>query len=415
VKVPPTVVQPTILGATIVFIPPLHPSSGPNGVAINDAGQVAGYTNVASGEMHAFRWTPGGTTEDLGTLGGTFSRAEAINASGQVVGHSALPIVDSHSRTHAFLWTPGAGMRDLGILGSDEFIAAYGINDAGHVVGSGTTSPTAQHAFLWTPTAGMRDLGTLGGPSSRAYAISNAGHVVGRSATANGDDHAFLWTPQLGMQDLGTLGGSYSQASSVNDAGYVVGVSKTASGAEHAFLWKPGVGMQDLGTLGSTYSNAYSINEAGWIVGDSRTPSGSDRGFLWTATFGMEDLYPATGMLLARAINNRGQVVAGNRVATLQLPNQAPVANPGGPYTGAKKKPVMFDGTRSTDPDGDVLTYEWNFGDGSPSAGGATATHEYETWGTYIVTLTVRDPAGLSSAATSSVLIAPPGHVKARP
>jgi hypothetical protein len=48
-------------------------------------------------------------------------------------------------------------------------------------------------------------------------------------------------------------------------------------------------------------------------------------------------------------INNRQQVVGGNRVATLQLaPNNAPVANAGGPYSGAKKKPVEFDGRRST-------------------------------------------------------------------
>jgi hypothetical protein len=54
VKIPPSVVQPTILGATVVLIPPLSPFSGPNCVAINDAGQVAGYTNVSSGEMHTF-------------------------------------------------------------------------------------------------------------------------------------------------------------------------------------------------------------------------------------------------------------------------------------------------------------------------------------------------------------------------
>ena len=55
---------------------------------------------------------------------------------------------------------------------------------------------------------------------------------------------------------------------------------------------------------------------------------------------------------------------------------------------------VSFDGTTSSDPDGDPLTYEWSFGDGSPTATGATASHTYTTEGTFTATLTVRDGRG---------------------
>ena len=48
---------------------------------------------------------------DLGTLGGTFSAAYGINASGQVVGRSNIP---AQPFPHAFLWQDGVGMRDLG-------------------------------------------------------------------------------------------------------------------------------------------------------------------------------------------------------------------------------------------------------------------------------------------------------------
>ena len=138
---------------------------------------------------------------------------------------------------------------------------------------------------------------------------------------------------------------------------------------------------------------------------------------LWTSAEGMLDLYPSTQMGGVSAINNRGQVVGGNRLATLRFerPNRAPVANAGGPYTGAKKKPVTVDGTGSADPDGDALTYAWNFGDGSPTVGGATPTHEYKSWGTYTVTLTVSDATGLSATQTTTASIAPPGHLKERP
>ena len=53
-------------------------------------------------------------------------------------------------------------------------------------------------------------LGTLGGDSV-AYGINDAGQVVGYSDTDNGQIHAFITGPNgVGMTDLGTLGGDYS-------------------------------------------------------------------------------------------------------------------------------------------------------------------------------------------------------------
>jgi len=54
---------------------------------------------------------------------------------------------------------------------------------------------------------------------------------------------------------------------------------------------------------------------------------------------------------------------------------------------------VSLDGRNSTDPNGDTLSYAWNFGD-STSATGSTAGHAYAAAGTYTITLTVRDGRG---------------------
>lgn len=87
--------------------------------------------------------------------------------------------------------------------------------------------------------------------------------------------------------------------------------------------------------------------------------------------------------------------------------NQAPHAYPGGPYTGKANEAINFNGSLSYDEGGTVLGY-WNFGD-STTGNGLTATHIYTAPGTYTVVLTVTDVDGVSSTATTSVIITQSG------
>ena len=63
---------------------------------------------------------------------------------------------------------------------------------------------------------------------------------------------------------------------------------------------------------------------------------------------------------------------------------------------------VSFDGTASVDPDGDALTYRWDFGDGT-SATGAKAQHAYAVGGTYPIILLVDDGKGLANSTHRAV------------
>lgn len=63
-----------------------------------------------------------------------------------------------------------------------------------------------------------------------------------------------------------------------------------------------------------------------------------------------------------------------------------------------------FDGSASSDSDGSISSYEWNFGDGN-TASGSTASHSYGTDGTYTVTLTVTDDEGDTGISSQDVTV----------
>src|SRR5204862_544099 len=114
-------------------------------------------------ERHAFSWTREGGMIDLGTLGGSYSFAGAVNDSGQIVGDSAI----ATGNPRAFSWTSTGGMIDLGTLTLGGGTWAAAMNASGHVVGASSTGDGfGIHAFFWTPAGGMIDLGTLGGRDS---------------------------------------------------------------------------------------------------------------------------------------------------------------------------------------------------------------------------------------------------------
>lgn len=84
--------------------------------------------------------------------------------------------------------------------------------------------------------------------------------------------------------------------------------------------------------------------------------------------------------------------------------NSPPVAEAGGPYTGIAGTAVTFDGSASSDSDGSIISYEWDFGDGNTSSD-RNPENTYPTTGTYTVTLKVTDDDNAESTDTASVII----------
>ncbi len=97
----------------------------------------------------------------------------------------------------------------------------------------------------------------------------------------------------------------------------------------------------------------------------------------------------------------------------IYVSDEAPVADPDGPYTGTEGIPIHFDGSGSYDPNGGSLTYEWDFNnDGVTDSTVENPRHTYsqdseeQTNGVYTVTLTVYDEAGLSGTNTTTAQVA---------
>jgi probable HAF family extracellular repeat protein len=268
-----------------------NPNSTSRGFGLNASGQVVGDSTFGKGEVSRAALFSNGLATDLGTLpGGTFSRANGINAIGQVVGFSSDTLDGNNSR--AFItstFTSASGMTDLGTLGG-AYAQALAINDSGYVTGNaqntGLASPS--HAFIWHSTTGMLDLGTIDGAYSYGTSINAQSHVAGYSTINNHDErvHAFLYNGET-MLDLGSLSGAsqnldVSYALGINSADQVVGYSYLPSGEKPgfqiplgprsvAFLYSEGL-MVDLNDLIGNASKSYhldsatAINDRGQIV-----------------------------------------------------------------------------------------------------------------------------------------------------
>ena len=110
-------------------------------------------------------------------------------------------------------------------------------------------------------------------------------------------------------------------------------------------------------------------------------------------------MYEATAIKW-EVITSTSATVTGTGSGTV---NEAPTANFSFSCTGLT---CDFDGSGSTDPDGSIVSYAWEFGDNNTTTTDLTVVnHTYGAEGTYTVTLTVTDDAGASATATQVVTV----------
>lgn len=187
----------------LIDLTPFGPETFSYAHDINNQGQIVGESDGLA-YLWELQWDEWGDVVDvtatrLGTPGGQYSSAHAINEWGDVVGTSHT----ADGEVHAFLWRDGV-MMDLGALAADS--RAFAINDLGHVVGYASV-PKGQyfetHAVLWTSGV-ITDLSKGGGNDWAmlhfANGIDSDGRIVGaglRKAPKNNWEHrGYVLTPR---------------------------------------------------------------------------------------------------------------------------------------------------------------------------------------------------------------------------
>ena len=182
-----------------------------------------------------------------------------------------------------------------------------------------------------------------------------------------------------------------------NDPDCATNVAPTADpgGPYNATLGSPIVfdGSGSTDADGSIVSWAWNFGD-----GDSGTGSSPTHTYLSDGTF----------TVALTVTDDRGATHTASTTATITPAPVPPTANAGGPYSGVVGSVINFDGTASSDADGTIVTYAWDFGDGGV-ASGPSPSHTYSVDGGFTVTLTVTDNDGLTGVDSTSAAINPAG------
>jgi probable HAF family extracellular repeat protein len=405
-------------GNSIAMLPPLPGipnddetrESDAKALALNDAGDIVGFSPLSGTSSHAVRWNASGQIADLGTLGGSRSEAVDINNAGQIIGLSRLSGTTS---SHAFLWTTANGMQDLNTLLGATITDVVEINDAGQIVGTYTTPGGQSHAFRYTPGSGLLDLGTLGGTSSAPTGLNGHGDVVGWSTLGGGTTHAFLWTASDGMEDVTAVSG-VAEIRRLNDNLQTLTVTAPPTGTPSLGVAIPRLVQLAVTQFDAPPTAAFTVScngltctlDASNSIDDrpgltyswdlNKYPHGSATGRVVTVTYPHSN--PRTVTLTVT--DSKGQSSSSSQTFNVTEPeNRPPVASFTFTCTALT---CSFDGSSSTD-DKAIVTYVWNLNRyPGGSATGVTTTTTYPHAGIRSVTLTVTDAEGASNSITKS-------------
>ena len=277
-------------------------------------------------------------------------------------------------------------------------------------LGQGTTG-LLRSAELFTPNhSPIADAGPAVVQANEGTPVAFDGRA---SSDPDGDPLVYAWDFGDGSLSTGATAtytyadnGSYAVVLTVSDG------SATSTANVRADVANVAPVVQDLGAAtllrGETYARDGGFTDPGadnWTATvDYGDGSGAEPLSLVGTSFHLSHVYAVAGTYSAVVTVTDDDAGVGTAQAHITVADRAPMANAGPAQQGSEGSAVTFDGSGSSDPDGDALTFTWDFGDGSLPVGGMTPSHVYADNGTYTVTLNVFDGALISTATTSAAI-----------
>jgi len=283
--------------------------------------------------------------------------------------------------------------RQVYMLNTGQLV--FGVNNGGTRVT--ITSASAYNDGKWHYVAASQ------GPSGMVLYVD--GLPVGSNTTTGAQNYTGYW--RVGG-DANSWGGT---------SGYLKGTIDEAalylrvlSGSQVLAHYK--ASPAEVNRVPSAAFTSTVTNLSGAFDGTgSNDPDGSIASYSWNFGDGTAagvgatptHAYAAAGTYTVKltVTDNEGATASvTHTVTTTQPANQLPTAA----FTSSVANHVAsFNGTGSSDPDGTIASYSWDFGDGTAAGTGATPSHTYATAGTYTVKLTVTDDRGGTGSVTHTV------------
>ena len=334
---------------------------------------------------------------------------------GVAVSFSGAGSSDPKSETLTYAWTFGDGGTATGVAPTHTYAAAgtytatLTVSNTDHL--SASASATAVIAAAPQPP-----VANAGGPYT-----GTAGTAVTFSGAASSDPKSEALSYAWSFGDGGTGTGiapthTYAAAGTFNIALVVTNTDGLSSAAATTTAVIAAAAPQlPVANAGGPYTGTAGV-AVSFVGAGSTDPKGETLTYAWTFGDGGTStatnpthIYATAGTynvsLIVTNTDNLHSTAATTAAVIAAAAAQPPVANAGNPYTGVAGTPLSFNGSGSSDPKSEVLTYAWTFGDDGTGTG-SSPTHTYAAAGTYTVTLTVTNTDNLTASATVTATIA---------
>ena len=374
--------------------------------------------------------TSGSTATDLSgnTNNGTYSGGVTLGVASPVsgTGHTAV----TFNGTTGTL-ASGAQMAAPSVYSEEAWFKTTS-TAGGKLIGfgnsrTGNSSSYDRHVYMLA--SGQLVFGTYTGQnnvatSSRSYNDGNWHYMVatqgpggmtlyvdGQSVATNPQTQAQSYNGfwRIGGDNLSGWGANNAYfAGTIDEAAIYPTVLTPAQVQAHYFASPAAVNAPPVASFTSSTNAATATFDAT----ASSDPDGTIAGYAWDFGDGTNGTgatpshtYSVSGTYHVKltVTDNGGATGSTTNDVSVTVPaNQPPTAS----FTATPTNlSVAFDGSGSSDPDGSIASYSWDFGDGSAAGSGVTPQHTYAAPGTYQVTLTVTDNQGATGSVTKAVTV----------